>query len=85
MLTSETATAVEAIKYALEHGCSIRLDKLLRAIGLAESVSDAARKLKQKAVKVNGELKTDPAIFLGPRQRVLIIRVGRKIKKVTLT
>ena len=35
----------------------VRLDKLLAAIGLAESVSDAVRKLKQNAVKVNGEVK----------------------------
>ena len=42
----------------------IKLDRLLFRIGLADSVSDAVRKLKQKAVKVNGKLKTDPVIFL---------------------
>ena len=35
----------------------VRLDKLLARVGLADSVSDALRKLKQKAVKVNGELR----------------------------
>src|ERR1035437_3128497 len=33
----------------------VRLDKLLFRVDLAESVSDAGRKLKQKAVRVNGE------------------------------
>ena len=33
----------------------IRLDKLLARVGLAESVSDAVRKIKAGAVQVNGE------------------------------
>jgi len=64
--------------------CRIKLDRLLARIGLADSVSDAVRKLKQKAVKVNGELKTDPVIFLDPKQRTTV-RVGRRIKQVTFT
>jgi tyrosyl-tRNA synthetase len=62
----------------------IKLDRLLARSGLADSISDAVRKLKQKAVKVNGELKTDPVIFLNPRTE-LTVRVGKKIKKVILT
>ena len=42
----------------------VRLDKLLAREGLAESVSDAVRKLKQNAVRVNGELQTDSAAWL---------------------
>ena len=34
-------------------------------------------------VKVNGELKTDPVIFLNPRTE-LTVRVGKRIKKVVL-
>jgi tyrosyl-tRNA synthetase len=59
----------------------IKLDRLLARSGLADSISDAVRKLKQKAVKVNGELKTDPVIFLNPRNE-LNVRVGRKIKRI---
>jgi tyrosyl-tRNA synthetase len=59
----------------------VRLDKLLALVGLADSVSDAARKVKQKAVKVNGELKTDPATYLDVKQSVTL-QVGRKIKRV---
>jgi tyrosyl-tRNA synthetase len=33
---------------------AIRVDKLLARIGLAESVSDAARKIKAGAVEING-------------------------------
>jgi tyrosyl-tRNA synthetase len=84
-LPSDTDNTAEGVKYALEHGAAIKLDKLLKAIGLAESVSDGARKLKQRAVHINGETKTDPAIFLGPRQQELIVKVGRKIKRVTFT
>ena len=59
----------------------VRLDKLLARVGLADSVSDAARKLKQKSVKVNGELKTDPVTYLESAQPVTL-QAGRKIKKV---
>jgi tyrosyl-tRNA synthetase len=59
----------------------MRLDKLLARVGLADSVSDAARKLKQKSVKVNGELKTDAAAYLDLRQQVTL-QVGRRIKRV---
>ncbi|MGH9537098.1 MAG: tyrosine--tRNA ligase, partial [Terriglobales bacterium] len=59
----------------------VRLDKLLARVGLADSVSDALRKLKQKAVKVNGELQTDSVASLDLSQPV-VLQVGRKIKKV---
>jgi tyrosyl-tRNA synthetase len=84
-LSSDTDNTADGVKYALEHGAAIKLDKLLKAIGLAESVSDGARKLKQRAVHINGETKTEPAIFVGPRQQELIVKVGRKIKRVTFT
>ena len=81
---SEGARA-EIVSEPLEtHDRRIRLDRLLYMIKLADSVSDAVRKLKQKAVKVNDELKTDPVIFLDPRKKVTI-RVGRKIKRVAFT
>ncbi len=59
----------------------VRLDKLLFRVDLAESVSDAVRKLKQKAVKVNGELRTDPVTVIDLSQPVTL-QVGRKIRKV---
>jgi tyrosyl-tRNA synthetase len=59
----------------------IKLDRLLLAAGLAESMSDAVRKIKQKAVKVNGELKMEPVIFLETGKGATV-RVGRRIKKI---
>jgi len=59
----------------------VRLDKLLFRVDLAESVTDAGRKLKQKAVKVNGVLVTDPVTRIdlsGP----VTLQVGRKIRIV---
>ncbi|HZE27790.1 MAG TPA: tyrosine--tRNA ligase [Terriglobales bacterium] len=59
----------------------LRLDKILARIGLADSVSDAVRKIKQKAVKIDGEVKTDAVIFWDVGN-VMTVRVGRKIKRV---
>jgi len=59
----------------------VRLDKLLAKAGLAESVSDAVRQLKQRAVKVNGEVKTDPVVTLETSEP-MTLQVGRKIKRV---
>jgi tyrosyl-tRNA synthetase len=65
----------------------IKLDKLLAQIGFADSVTDAARKIKQKAVRVNGELKTDPILLwnLKDLKKPLTVKTGRKIARVTVT
>jgi tyrosyl-tRNA synthetase len=62
----------------------IRLDKLLARSGLADSVSDASRKIKQKAVSIDGrtEMKIEVLLSL-PAD--LVIRVGRRIKKIAIT
>jgi len=48
---------------------------------LADSVSDAARKLKQKAVKVNGEVVTTPVAAIDITHP-MTVQVGRKIKRI---
>jgi tyrosyl-tRNA synthetase len=60
---------------------SVRLDKLLAKIGLAESVSDAVRKLKAGAVEVNGERVKDLALPNPPAE--LLIQVGKNWRRVT--
>ena len=60
---------------------NMRVDKLLVRVSLAESGSDAVRKLKQKAVRVNGEVQNDPITMIDLSQPVTL-QVGRKIKKV---
>jgi tyrosyl-tRNA synthetase len=62
----------------------IRLDKLLARCGLADSVSDASRKIKQKAVSIDGKTETRLEVPL-PLPTDLVIRVGRRIKKVAIT
>jgi tyrosyl-tRNA synthetase len=62
----------------------VRLDKLLARCGLADSVSDASRKIKQKAVSIDGETEMRLEVPL-PLPTELAIRVGRKIKTVAIT
>jgi tyrosyl-tRNA synthetase len=63
---------------------AIKLDKLLARCGLAESVSDGLRKIKQKAVRVDGEVKTEPVLKVKlPAE--LTLRVGRLLKKVKIS
>ncbi len=58
----------------------LRVDKLLAALGLADSVTDAARKLKAGAVEINGNLHKD--LLLTGAAGVLVIRLGKKWKRV---
>jgi tyrosyl-tRNA synthetase len=59
----------------------VRLDKLLAAAGLASSVTDGSRKVKQNAVKLDGELKNDlvASVKLGAE---FTLRAGKKMVKV---
>ena len=59
----------------------VRLDRLLAAIGLATSVSDGSRKVKQNAVKLDGELKTElvVSVKLGSE---FTLRAGKKMVRV---
>src|ERR1700690_1259283 len=83
---SEVPEDIEVGEANLEvtSGGRVRLDKLLAREGLADSVSDAVRKLKQKAVKVNGELKTESTTSLDLKQPI-VLQVGRKIKRIRVT
>jgi tyrosyl-tRNA synthetase len=58
----------------------IRLDKLLAQTGLADSVTDAARKLKAGAVQINGEICKE--LLLAPAAAMLVIRAGKKWKRI---
>jgi tyrosyl-tRNA synthetase len=60
----------------------IRIDKLIAKIGLADSVSDAVRKIEAGAVEINGVISKDR--FLPDEAGVLVIRVGKKWKRVRI-
>jgi tyrosyl-tRNA synthetase len=59
----------------------LRIDKLLARVGLAESVSDAVRKIKAGAVEINGERVKELALASAPPE--LVIQVGKNWRKVT--
>jgi len=59
---------------------AIRLDRLLVKCGLAESASDASRKLKQGAVHVNGHPETSPRIGMEGLPARLVLRAGKRMK-----
>jgi len=60
----------------------IRVDKLLAKIGLAESVSDAVRKIKAGAVEIDGE-KVKDLVLPNPAAE-LVIQAGKNWRKVTM-
>jgi tyrosyl-tRNA synthetase len=68
-------------------GTVVRLNKIVADSGLAESTSDAARKIKQNAVKVNGKVlsesnaRLEASIFLSNE---FTLQVGRKVKRIKL-
>jgi tyrosyl-tRNA synthetase len=58
----------------------IRLDRLLVKCGLAESVSEAGRKLKEGAVKVNDGVQESIYILVNGLPARFSLRVGRRVK-----
>jgi tyrosyl-tRNA synthetase len=61
----------------------VKLDKLLARTGLATSVTDGLRKVKQNAVKVDGELKTE-LVFAVKLGGEFTLRAGKKMVKVSI-
>ena len=58
----------------------LRIDKLIAAIGLADSNTEATRKLKAGAVEIDGAVQRD--LHLPATGRLLVVRVGKKWKRV---
>jgi tyrosyl-tRNA synthetase len=61
----------------------VKLDKLLFRTGLATSVADGLRKVKQNAVKVDGELKNELVVALKLGSAVTL-RAGKKMVRVSV-
>ena len=61
----------------------VKLDKLLARCGLSESITDGLRKIKQNAVRVDGEVKTDPVLHIKVPSE-FTLRVGRKLRRINL-
>ncbi len=65
----------------VEAGTGIRVDKLLARIGLAESVSDAARKIKARSVKINDNVVLEVLLDSPPQE--MLIQAGKQWRRVT--
>jgi tyrosyl-tRNA synthetase len=74
----QTVTLPEAVRTA----AGIRIDKLLAKIGLADSVSDAVRKIKAGAVEIDGQRVHDLVLADAPAE--LIVHAGKNWRKVVL-
>jgi ribosomal 50S subunit-recycling heat shock protein len=72
------------LPYEAREGSSVRIDKVLRAIGLAKSGGEANRKLKEGAVDVNGERFQEMSYTVSPGVDALVIRMGKKWARVRL-
>jgi tyrosyl-tRNA synthetase len=77
-IPTDISTVPEPEGVRVEGG--IRVDKLLARIGLAESVSDAVRKIKAGAVQINGEKVKEVLLKDAPAE--LLIQVGKNWKRV---
>ncbi|HWC16861.1 MAG TPA: hypothetical protein VG498_07585, partial [Terriglobales bacterium] len=62
---------------------AIRVDKMLAKANLADSASDGQRKIKQHAVKIDGELCADTTLHL-PIPHEFVVRVGRQMKRIRI-
>ncbi|OFW01845.1 MAG: tyrosine--tRNA ligase [Acidobacteria bacterium RIFCSPLOWO2_12_FULL_59_11] len=63
----------------------IKLDRLLAKVGLAASVSEASRKLREGAVSINGRRHREPLYHLDTSHpHELLVQVGRHHLKVVL-
>jgi tyrosyl-tRNA synthetase len=67
---------------ALRDGASVRVDKLLREIGLASSGGEANRKLKEGAVEINGEKHSEMGYEIPAGVSELVLRMGKKWARV---
>jgi len=73
----ETVPLPEGVRTA----AGIRVDKLLARVGLADSVSDATRKIKAGAVEVNGR---KVGLILTEAPDELVVSAGRKWVRIRL-
>jgi tyrosyl-tRNA synthetase len=85
----ETPEEIETVsvpfaEVANREGDGARLAKVLVKIGFAASTSEADRKIKEGAVSVDG-VKTTLPVIKARAGVTLTLRLGRKIKKATLT
>ena len=62
----------------------MRVDKMIKEAGLATSVSEAGRKIRERAVEINGQVVIAAVVLVSGRQ-LLTVRIGKRVKRVRLT
>jgi tyrosyl-tRNA synthetase len=81
----EGSGAASGIRYVgglSEDSLLVRIDKLIRQAGLATSNTEAAAKIKSGAVSLDGEIgPREMIVYMRPNHQV-VLRVGRKMKRV---
>ncbi|HEV2987472.1 MAG TPA: tyrosine--tRNA ligase [Candidatus Angelobacter sp.] len=82
--SSVAITGSKKLADVLEGPYYIRLDKLLRQCGLADSVTDGVRKVKQNAVRINGQPMSSSVFHLFLPSEITV-RVGKRIKNIELS
>ena len=75
---------VHSLPEEMRGAATIRIDKLLRAIGLCSSGAEANRKLKEGAVSVNGQKHREMSLEVDSATQDLTIQVGKKWSRVKL-
>jgi tyrosyl-tRNA synthetase len=80
----EAPTDLETVPLpdGMRNAKGIRLDKLLANLGLADSVSDATRKIKAGAMEINGRRVTD--LVIAHASGEWVIQVGKKWCRVLI-
>ncbi len=82
--SGEVPSDIQTVELPVEARAAggVRVDKLIARIGLADSVTDAARKLKAGAVEIDGEKQQD--LLLARTDCTITVRAGKKWKRVVL-
>ena len=75
------ASAVEERRVAVPAG-GIALGKIMADCGLAASSSEAARKIQQGGVRMDGEKVADPRLRVQPCGAAFLLQVGRRAVRV---
>jgi tyrosyl-tRNA synthetase len=75
----EVTVSAEAVGWSAA-APEVRMGRLLVELGLADSGADALRKLKQNAVRVDGELVCSPTIAVAALPATLVLRVGKRMR-----
>jgi tyrosyl-tRNA synthetase len=65
-------------------GASVKVDKLLARVGLANSVTDGRSKREAGSVRINGEVVKDPILNVGVPPIEVDIRVGHRLKRASI-